>query len=209
MKKHFIFFSIIITFFLISCSTLNVENPEKTETTIDKTIGYKDLKWTFNKKTVQKAMINQEVNIHSKICKNILDETEVTITIKADFDGKTIEIDTIKAKVKDKKVFASLLIQDKTEFYDEKKYFIPKFYFEIKSKKFHSEKSPILEVYGSINQKLVDKDGVPKANEKYLIQKKDGSTISGKRDKNGYVKLDWLPLGNYEILRVKEKENGK
>ena len=84
---------------------------------------------------------------------------------------------------------------------DEKGYTLPEYVFTVECDSFESEESGKLDVMGWIKTQIIDrrsKEPVPNRN--YTIYKTDGSTITGKTDKEGYVYIKDLKIGGYRIL---------
>lgn len=70
-------------------------------------------------------------------------------------------------------------------------YYFPKYAFTVECGGATSKESP--------NLKVITKGDVPLANMEYIIYLLDGSTIKGKTDGDGYVRLRKMKRGEYFI----------
>ena len=169
---------------------------------------FKSLGWESEKDGT--AMVGQEVWITASAPGGKIEDGEpAVIKITAAHDGNDIDIDEIEASVTGGKIRARWTVKDSPEFFDGGGYVVPKYSFTVEVADGESEKSPELSVYGFIAHRLVGSDGKAKAGEKFVVKRTDGKTIEGKRDKNGTARLEWLPLGKYEISRLIEKTAGQ
>lgn len=119
------------------------------------------------------------------------------------------EVETPNAKVQDGKILYKRKViymedNDDTESQQEKNekgFTLPEYAFTVECDGVESEESGKLDVMGWIKTQIIDrrsKEPVPNRN--YTIYKTDGSTITGKTDKEGYVYIKDLKIGGYRIL---------
>lgn len=78
-------------------------------------------------------------------------------------------------------------------------YYFPKYAFTVECGGATSKESPNLKVMAWISTRFVTKGDVPFANMEYIIYLLDGSTIKGKTDGDGYVRLRKMKRGEYFI----------
>lgn len=156
---------------------------------------------SIKKKPLKKVMVGQEIYIYcpinTKIFKN---EATAKITITIDKRGEKEVFEEIETIVKNERIFQKYKIRDSELFYENKKYIIPKISFKITIDDEVSKKSEDLEIYGFIKHKM------NKPNSSFLIYRADGQTIKGKTDKNGFIDLKWLPLGQYSFGIIYEDD---
>ena len=129
--------------------------------------------------------------------------------VEKDDDGNDDEVTTLTAKVQNGKIrtkWKVLYTEDNDDSNsqqekEEKGYTLPEYVFTVECDSVESDESGQLDVMGWIKTQIIDrrsKEPVPNRN--YTIYKTDGSTITGKTDKEGYVYIKDLKIGGYRIL---------
>ena len=162
-----------------------------------------------NGNTITKALVGDEVYL----CADVTDiDDGATTTIKIiekDDDGNNDDIESVSGKVQDSKIKAKWKViyteddddSNSQQEKEEKGYTLPEYAFSVECDGVESDESGQLDVMGWIKTQIIDrrsKEPVP--NRDYTIYKTDGSTIKGKTDKEGYVYIKDLKIGEYRIL---------
>ena len=190
--------------------TSEKQNNESEKQEVEKNPSIFNLHWEDeNGKTITKALVGDEVYLCADV-KDIDDGKNAKIKIvEKDDDGNDDEVTTLTAKVQNGKIrtkWKVLYTEDNDDSNsqqekEEKGYTLPEYVFTVECDSVESDESGQLDVMGWIKTQIIDrrsKEPVPNRN--YTIYKTDGSTITGKTDKEGYVYIKDLKIGGYRIL---------
>jgi uncharacterized protein len=187
------------------------ETQEETEEEQEKQPQFMNLKWMKDGEEITEANVGDDVLLVADT-QDLDESTQVNISIwEKDKVGSDDFIKKYNAYVNDNKIEKKWKVEyhedtDDTESSEEqekKGYTLPEYMFKIEtvnSPDVESDESPVLEVKDWVEIKLVDNDGHPLKNEKYIIFIDDGHTIEGNLDDEGYAKIEGLYMDNYFIV---------
>lgn len=183
---------------------------QEDETAEEKNPQITNPRWEKDGQTITKALVGDEVILCADIT-DIDDGKSATIKIvEKDDDGNDDDIKTLSAKIQNGKIECKWKViyteddddSNSQQEKEEKGYTLPEYTFTVECDGVESEESGQLDVMGWIKTKLINKytKEILK-NQKFKLKDNSGTVIeSGETDKNGYLFIKDLKLGNYKIV---------
>ena len=167
-------------------------------------------RWEKDGQSISKALVGDEVMLCADVT-DIDDGKSATIKIvEKDDDGNDDDVKTISAKVQNGKIECKWKViyteddddSNSQQEKEEKGYTLPEYTFTVECDGVESEESAQLDVMGWIKTKLINKHTKEiLKNQKFKLKDNSGSVIeSGETDKDGYLFIKDLKLGNYKIV---------
>jgi hypothetical protein len=181
---------------------------------------FSNLAWKNKEgKPIENAYVGDKVVLTADI-KNM--EKGGTVKVKVwekDADDQDDPVDELEGKVKDGKMTCKwevVYVEDRDDENSEqeqkeKGYTLPEYVFTVESTdgKVVSGKGPVMGVADWTELTLVDKDGAPVANEKYVLYNINCEKIAeGNLDSNGYAKVEKLGTTRFYIEYPELEEKG-
>ena len=170
--------------------------------------GFVNASWTVDGKTPAKVMVGKsKLNISSQIdTSKIPNGSNVNIEVNYDNNGKTGLVELLSATVENGRINKEWTVKDNSAFYQKGVYSVPTYTFKLSAENGKgSVASEPVHVYGFIRTQVKNTDGELKRNQKVVIYKSDGTTLDAKTDGDGYIDLNWLPLGQYSFELLKDE----
>jgi phage protein D len=187
---------------------------EKTEQAKNPSIT--NLRWMKDGEQVTRANVDDAAVLTADV-RDIDDGDSIQINIwEKDKAGSDDFITRVYSPVKNGKVEKEWKVEyhediddiESKQEQEEKGYTLPEYVFKMETTtgpEFESEESPVLEVVDWMEIKVVDESGKPLKNEKVTILKNNEKIQEAETDENGYVKVEGLCPGKFNIQLDEEK----
>lgn len=182
--------------FLLGCAS--------TKTTAPATILEKSA-WILDGKEIEQCHLSQTVQISGALKKGIASDG-APIFIRPYYlgeNGAKIELAEISANIQKGQFAAEIALPALEAAEDSAAYFVPEFSFSVRLEDGTAENAPArLKAFAWIKTQFFDRTTkLPLANRDFVIHKLGTPTdeIHGKTDADGYLFLQWLPVGHYFI----------